>query len=156
MNHLGRRDFLRSGLAFGALGFGVMSPALWTRQLMAGNPDQDKKIIFIFQRGGNDGINTVIPRGDSQYNTSRRPSLYIPPAQGIQLGNGFAELNPVMAPIMEVFNNTAINGVEGPGNLAVLHRVGYANQSPVPFLEPGLLGGRLARRQGTAGGDVLS
>jgi uncharacterized protein (DUF1501 family) len=131
--NLNRRNFLRSSLACGAYGFGLFQPALWQRQLLAGNPDQNKKLIFIFQRGGNDGINTVIPRGDSDYNQQTRPSLFIPEANGLDLGNGFAQLNPAMQPIMEVYNNTALNGADGLGNLAVIHRVGYANQSRSHF-----------------------
>ena len=131
--NLNRRNFLRTSLACGAYGFGMFQPALWQRQLYAGTPDQNKKLIFIFQRGGNDGINTVIPRGDADYNQQTRPTLFIPEANALDLGNGFAQLNPAMAPMMELYNSTALNGVEGLGNLAVIHRIGYDNQSRSHF-----------------------
>jgi uncharacterized protein (DUF1501 family) len=38
-----------------------------------------------------------------------------------------------MAPMMEIYNSTALNGQVGPGNLAVIHRVGYNNQSQSHF-----------------------
>jgi len=117
-----RRDFLKSTLAWGAFGGGFLHTV--GRQALAADPDNGKKMIFIFQRGGNDGINTVIPRGDSAYNTTLRPSLFIPEASALDLGNGFAQLHPAMAPLMEVFNN---------GDLAVIHRVGYASQSRSHF-----------------------
>ena len=126
-----RRQFLRRGaLLGGALGF---HPYLLNHSLNAAEPGDNKKLIFIFQRGGNDGINTVIPRGDNEYSTSNRPSLYIPEGGALDLGNGFAQLNSAMAPMMSLYNSTQLTGVEGPGNLAVIHRVGYANQSRSHF-----------------------
>jgi uncharacterized protein (DUF1501 family) len=129
-----RRQFLKAGsLTFGALGLNSFTPSLFQRDLLAGNADSDKKLIFIFQMGGNDGINTVIPTGDPDYNTDTRPTLYIPSSQAIDTGNGFAQLHPSLQPMMEIFNHSALNGQPGPGNLAVLHRIGYANQSQSHF-----------------------
>ena len=34
---------------------------------------------------------------------------------------------------MEIFNSQKLNGKEGPGNLAIIHRVGYAGQSRSHF-----------------------
>ena len=77
--HWNRRDFLRAGglTAFG-LGLNLTAPALLRRSLLAASPGDDTKLIFIFQRGGNDAVNTVIPYGDSEYNTINRPTLFIP------------------------------------------------------------------------------
>ncbi len=89
--NLSRRHFLKSSLASTALGTGSL--ALFNRQLQAAaNPN--KKMIFIFQRGGNDCVNTVIPRGDSEYNDINRPSIFIAENQALDLGNGFAQLHP--------------------------------------------------------------
>ena len=38
----------------------------------------DKKLLFIFLRGGIDGLNTVLPIQDSAYNATNRPDIYIP------------------------------------------------------------------------------
>ena len=132
--NISRRRFLGSGsLALSALGLNMASPALFQRKLLAAPGLSSKKMIFIFQQGGNDGVNTVIPRGDTDYNTRTRPSLYIPSSEAIPSGNGFAEFHPALAPMMEIYNQSSINGQEGPGNLAVLHRVGYDGQSRSHF-----------------------
>ncbi|OHB76591.1 MAG: hypothetical protein A2Z25_05970 [Planctomycetes bacterium RBG_16_55_9] len=129
-----RREFLRAGslTALGA-GLGFLNPEIFKSSVFANSASEDAKMIFIFQRGGNDGVNTVIPYGDPEYNTGNRPSLYIPPARAIDLGNGFAGLHPSMAPMMEIYDHSGLNGLDGPGNLAVIHRVGYAGQSQSHF-----------------------
>jgi uncharacterized protein (DUF1501 family) len=120
-----------------ALGAGLsfIKPEIFEHQALAGRVafDPDTKLIFIFQRGGNDGVNTVIPYGDSEYNKSNRPTLFIPRASAIDLGNDFAGLHPRMAPMMEIYNHPALTGFDGPGNLAILHRIGYAGQSKSHF-----------------------
>jgi uncharacterized protein (DUF1501 family) len=129
-----RREFLRAG-AFTALGAGLnlLSPGILTHKLLANGADDDTKLIFIFQRGGNDGVNTVIPYGDSEYNANNRPALYISPDSAIDLGNGFAGLHPRMVPMMDIYDHPNLTGIEGPGNLAVIHRVGYVGQSKSHF-----------------------
>lgn len=129
-----RRQFLKTGaLAWGALGINLLAPGLFQRRLLAADLPADRKLIFIFQNGGNDGVNTLIPSGDLEYNTDTRPTLYIPPAQAIDTGNGFAHLHPALQPLMEIYNHSSLNGIPGPGNLAVLHRIGYSGQSQSHF-----------------------
>jgi uncharacterized protein (DUF1501 family) len=131
---MNRRDFLRSNVLAGTAGLALSHPFLMSRQLLADEtPGNGKRLIFIFQRGGNDGINTVIPRGDSDYNRKNRPTLYIPKGDALDTGNGFAELHPALAPMMELYNGKSINGKAGAGNLAVLHRIGYSDQSRSHF-----------------------
>ncbi len=130
---LTRRDVLRGG-GYTALGFGLnlLCPAFLTGRLWASSPE-DAKLVFIFQRGGNDGVNTLIPYGDPQYNVTNRPSLFIPRDEAIDLGNDFAGLHPRMVPMMDIYNHPDLNRTPGPGNLAVIHRVGYASQSQSHF-----------------------
>ncbi|HOW68658.1 MAG TPA: DUF1501 domain-containing protein, partial [Verrucomicrobiota bacterium] len=131
---LSRRGFIRNtGFALGGLTCWGLAPHPFSRLLMAAPTAQDKKLLFIFQTGGNDGINTVIPRGDADYNTTTRPTLFIPENQALDTGNGFAQLHPRLQPMMEIYNHSRLNGQDGPGNLAVLHRVGYAGQSQSHF-----------------------
>ncbi|MCP4256162.1 MAG: DUF1501 domain-containing protein [Planctomycetes bacterium] len=130
-----RREFIQAG-GMAALGFGLnfIKPEIINNIILANTMDeQDTKLVFIFQRGGNDSVNTVIPHGDPEYNIGNRPTLYIPPASAIDLGNDFASLHPRMAPIMEIYNHPDLTGVDGPGNLAIIHRVGYARQSKSHF-----------------------
>lgn len=132
--NLHRRHFLKLGsLAWGALGLNLLAPGIFQRRLFAADLLADRKLIFIFQNGGNDGINTVIPTGDPAYNTDTRPSLYIPPSQAIDTGNGFAHLHPALQPMLEIYDRQSLTGRDGPGNLAVLHRVGYSGQSQSHF-----------------------
>ncbi len=128
---MNRRSLLRSSAALGA------SLPFWNslqqRAHAASTTGNPKKLIFIFQRGGNDGINTIIPRGDTGYNTDIRPDIFIPENAAIDSGNGFAQFHPGLAPMMGIYNHSAINGADGMGNLAAIHRVGYARQSRSHF-----------------------
>jgi uncharacterized protein (DUF1501 family) len=130
-----RREFIKAG-SLAAFGFGLNffgAKTMKGRALPNRRDDEGTKLIFIFQRGGNDGVNTVIPHGDPEYNVSNRPTLYIPPASAIDLGNNFASLHPRMAAMMEIYNHPSLTGIDGPGNLAIIHRVGYAGQSKSHF-----------------------
>ncbi len=131
---LTRRSFLKSSglLTWGAISTNLFTPVLFNR-LYAGTENNNKRLIFIFQRGGNDGLNTVIPRGDAAYSATTRPTLFIPQNLAIDSGNGFAQFHPSLQPFMEVYNKSSINGQPGPGNLAVIHRVGYSGQSRSHF-----------------------
>lgn len=132
---LSRRQFFKAGCltTFGVFGVNPFTAGFLQRELIAGNVDSNKKLIFIFQNGGNDGINTIIPTGDPDYNTETRPTLYIPPNLAIDSGNGFAQFHPRLQPMMEIYNRSTLNGQDGPGNLAVLHRIGYSGQSQSHF-----------------------
>lgn len=130
-----RRKFLQAG-SLTALGLGLnfLNPEIIKGRALANRTDgEEAKLVFIFQRGGNDGVNTVIPHGDPEYNIGNRPTLYIPPASAIDLGNNFASLHPSMAAMMEIYNHPNLTGIDGPGNLAIIHRVGYAGQSKSHF-----------------------
>ncbi|MBM3837193.1 MAG: DUF1501 domain-containing protein [Verrucomicrobia bacterium] len=145
MNILTRRTFLERSLqvALGATASAFLNvPSFMQRALAQGTiPQRNKKILFVFLRGGNDGLNTIIPWGDSAYNQTTRPSLYIPPpdpltsvsgriptttdqTRTVDLGNGFAGIHPGLAGLAPVFND---------GQVALIHRVGYPKQSRSHF-----------------------
>lgn len=118
-----RRSFLRGcGLTLAGFGASSLFPSALIRHAMAA-PASDRKLLFIFLRGGNDGINTVIPHGDTQYSPTNRPTLHIPSGAAIDL-NGFASFHPALADMMDGFN---------AGELAVVHRIGYSNSSRSHF-----------------------
>ncbi|MCA8959690.1 MAG: DUF1501 domain-containing protein [Planctomycetes bacterium] len=123
---LDRRRFLglgASGVALGMLGPVLRSPFA-SSLFAAGGPLPAKKMLVIFMRGGNDGVNTVIPYGDPEYNDTNRPSLFIPDVDALDLGNGFAKLHPALS---------ALHDVHLAGDLATIHRVAYAGQSRSHF-----------------------
>ena len=130
MNIFNRRRFLKTtSLAFSALGLNMVAPTMFQKRMEAAAMANNKKLIFIFLQGGNDGINTILPRGDAMYNTTTRPTLFIPEGEALDSGNGFAQLHPALSPIGEVYNHSSINGLNGAGNMALLHRIGYGGQS---------------------------
>jgi uncharacterized protein (DUF1501 family) len=79
VNEMNRRALLKGLFASSVLGpLGVML----RRPVFAANPDNGKTVVIIFQRGANDGLNTIVPFGDSQY-YSARDVINIPsPASG--------------------------------------------------------------------------
>src|SRR4051812_15933767 len=154
-NVLTRRSFLGSSLKTSmavALSTLVDIPFVMKRALAEGSIGLNgKKVLFIWLRGANDSLNSVIPIQDPAYGTSR-PTLAIPkdaginyatanlPADfpvnltstagtysylnGIRLGNGFAALHPSLKFLAPVYN---------AGDLALIHRVAYAAQSRSHF-----------------------
>lgn len=161
---LTRRSFLARSSALG-LGTAMATitdiPFVMKRALAEGTIGQPsrsgrvKKLLFIFLRGANDGLNALIPYGDTAYNTTHRPTLYLPPDPaapwsaagpayfpasgtstgtylrpdgsplgGLAIGNGFAGLHPSLKFLAPVYN---------AGDLALVHRVGYPNQSRSHF-----------------------
>ena len=129
-----RREFLRllatAGASTAAVAFGdPLRPRLAFAQTGAG-----KTLVVIFQRGGCDGLNTVVPFGDANY-YALRPTIAVPPpnagnpAAALAL-NGFGAptnllgLHPGLAPLMRIWND---------GRLAVLPATHYPNASQSHF-----------------------
>ena len=159
MNILSRRSFLSHSAKLG-LGTALASltdvPFVMKRALaegsigLPGSNGRVKKLLFIFLRGANDGLNTLITFGDSAYGPPNRVDLEIKkdPVQlytalgravfpeagsvagtyahpyGLSLGNGFAALHPSLKFLSPVYNS---------GDLAAIHRVGYPRQSRSHF-----------------------
>src|SRR5688572_84571 len=163
LNLITRRNFLsasaKTSLAI-ALSTLVDIPLVMKQALAEGTiglpgPDgKKKKVLFIWLRGANDGLNSVIPIQDPAYDSSR-PTLAIPPDPGtiyttrgpadfpissadplspdfdtyhypfaIRSGNGFAALHPSLKFLSPVYN---------AGDLALIHRVAYPRQSRSHF-----------------------
>ena len=152
-NIINRRDFLstvgKAGIA-AALASIANVPGFLKRAMAEGTIGSGKKVLFIWLRGANDSLNSVIPWGDPAYVTAR-PDIKIPfdangvytptgvpaafPLAGsastygfypmaIPLGNGFAALHPSLKFLAPVYN---------AGDLALIHRVGYPKQSRSHF-----------------------
>jgi uncharacterized protein (DUF1501 family) len=156
---LTRRNFFTTttGLAATAALSSLTDVPLFVQKALAegglGQPGANgrvKKLLFIFLRGANDGLNNVIPHGDDAYGPKIRDNIAIPvdPTQSwsvqgkalfpeagtsgatfaypysLPLGNGFAGLHPALKFLTPVYN---------AGELALIHRVAYPQQSRSHF-----------------------
>jgi uncharacterized protein (DUF1501 family) len=125
-----RRRFLQGGAAV-ALGCAELSRQLITstfsfRPAYASEVDQaTKTLVVLFLRGGIDGLNVVVPHGDSVYYEAR-PSLAIARQsdQLIDLGDGMFGLNAALQPLMSSWND---------GKLAIAHAVASPDRTRSHF-----------------------
>jgi uncharacterized protein (DUF1501 family) len=117
-----RRDFFKTA---GLLGVPLLAPRL----VFAADGDASSStdtLIVIFQRGGMDGLQAVIPHADNDY-YRLRPSIGIP-RPGATNGaidlDGFFGLNPAAAPLKSLYDS---------GRLAVVHAAGLRSQNRSHF-----------------------
>jgi len=118
---MNRRDFLSMATATGAAlsmprAFGsvmLQADALPTARSRCG-----KLLVLIELKGGNDGLNTVIPFADPRYYSLRR-TLAVPRERVIALDER-AGLHPSLAPLLPLWRD---------GELAVVQGVGYAQMN---------------------------
>jgi uncharacterized protein (DUF1501 family) len=103
-----RRDVLKWA------GLGALVSLSPTLALAAGNAPSPKLLVLIELKGGNDGLNTVIPYADPAYYAAR-PKLAIAREQVLQLDE-HTGLHPAMAPLMPLWQG---------GSLALVQGVGY-------------------------------
>ncbi len=100
-----RRRFL---LASSLLPFAGAVPLVFA----AAEPSR-KLLILVELKGGNDGLNTVIPYSDSRY-TELRPRLAIPRDQVVQLTERTG-LHPALAPLRPLWDKHELAIVQGVG-----------------------------------------
>lgn len=161
-NIYSRRQFLGRSAKIGmaaALSTLVDIPFVMKRALAEGSIGLNgKKVLFIWLRFGNDGLNNIIPIGDLQY-SAIRPNIGISPENGVNYAATGACFDPTLyldgnSTMRSSTDNTfsyanAIstgNGfaalhpalkfmapVYNSGDLALLHRVAYPKQSRSHF-----------------------
>ncbi len=134
-----RRDFIKHlplGLAAASVPFsvaGLSGRAFASHPLMNTllntQSDNDRILVIINLQGGNDGLNTVIPFQDSNYDTYRKDIGFVSSAEKAKLApfalRSDLALNYVMGdPFMNLFK---------AGKLAVIQNVGYADPSRSHF-----------------------
>ncbi|MGH9459480.1 MAG: DUF1501 domain-containing protein [Thermoanaerobaculia bacterium] len=119
-----RRCFLKStGLALVA---GAFVPGVFVRMAHAGEAANGRVLVAVFLRGAIDGLNAVVPYGESAYYAARR-SIAIP-RPGTDGGaldlDGFFGLHPALEPLMPLWKN---------GSLAIVHAAGSPHASRSHF-----------------------
>ena len=122
-----RRVFLKdAGTA--VVGFSMV-PAFLQRTAFAAVPSTGRKkiLVAIFQRGGADGLNIVVPHGDDFY-YEHRPSIAIrrpDPQRPSALDlDGFFGLHPQLESLMPIYQ---------AGDLAFVQAVGSRDSSRAHF-----------------------
>jgi uncharacterized protein (DUF1501 family) len=115
-NTIGRRQFIRTAATLSAAGILIVGPHAWAARALEGDSSR-KRLVVVFLRGAVDGLNVVVPYGDSQY-YDQRPTIAIPRAGGdgaiIDLDGHFG-LNPALISIMPMWKD---------GTLAFVHSCG--------------------------------
>ncbi len=102
--------------------FGVGSlPAWLSRSVYADDASSRRKkiLVAIFQRGAVDGLNVVVPFGESRY-YDLRPSIGIPKPDGTSNSavdlDGFFGLHPSLAPLKPMFDARQLAIVDAVGS----------------------------------------
>ena len=120
-----RRAFLKStGLGFLAL---AAPPSFLVRAAGAEQDRRGKVLVVVFQRGGMDGLNVVIPFKDRAYYTLRPSIAVAEPAAGEERAidlDGFYALHPALAPLKKLYDG---------GQLAIVHAAGSPDNSRSHF-----------------------
>ncbi len=120
----GRRDFMKGGLALVSIGTTAQSLLKGSVAFAAQNPGdvaprQAGKILILVQlAGGNDGLNTLIPIGDSAYHSVRK-TIGIDDAQALPLVSAFG-----LCPELK-----GVKGLWDAGHVAIVRGVGYPEQN---------------------------
>ena len=126
VDKIGRREFLRAGLVFGAGAAGLAAgyaavPDVFARAMYAAKQEKvtnDKVLVMIQLAGGNDGLQTVIPLTDQAYR-DMRPQLSKSADAALPISSEFG-LNK---------NLTGTKKLWDDGKLAIVQGVGYPKPS---------------------------
>lgn len=126
-----RRFFLKStGIALAGLGAATQSPSFLARTLAQTSATKRRKVLIaIFQRGAMDGLNAVVPYGESAY-YDLRPTLAVPaPGKGDAAASainldGFFGLHPGLQSFKQLFDDK---------QLAIVHAVGSPDSTRSHF-----------------------
>lgn len=119
-----RRTFLKN---LGLAGTGAMLLGKIPVSALANNPlsqaladtSTDRVLVLIRLKGGNDGLNTIVPLFDYGTYTRLRPTLAIPRNEVLALDDGEGIPN-TMEPLMRMWQD---------GQMKVAHNIGYADQN---------------------------
>ncbi len=89
-------------------------------------------LVCVFQRGAADGLNSVVPYGDTEY-YNQRTTINIPAPGNLGAAidlDGFYGLHPALAPLKPIYD---------AGNLGIVHATGIPHGSRSHFAAQGLM-----------------
>jgi uncharacterized protein (DUF1501 family) len=117
---MNRRFFLKSGsIALASVGISLSAPSFLERIVLGNTPGGKRKtLIAIFQRGAVDGLNVVVPFGESDYYSSR-PSIAIPKpgdTDGAINLDGFFGLHPSMSAFKPLWDSKRLAIIHASGS----------------------------------------
>src|ERR1043166_7961927 len=119
---MNRRYFIKSGsIALASFGVMTATPSFLKRALAAtvGNTGKRKTLIALFQRGAVDGLNVVVPFGESAY-YDMRPNIAIPkPNGGAEAAlnlDGFFGLHPSLSAFKPLWDSKRLAIVHASGS----------------------------------------
>jgi uncharacterized protein (DUF1501 family) len=120
-----RRQFFKGGVA--AFTVTYAAPQVLSEVALAQGATS-RNLVVLYLSGGNDALSMLIPYNDPFY-YSRRPNIAIPAGNVLQVGTDSSKvtlgLNPRLTGLKQIFDR---------GQLALIQRTGYANQSRSHFL----------------------
>ncbi len=90
--------------------------------------ENDRVLIIIRLRGGNDSLNMVVPSGEYGIYQNKRPTIAIPQNELFDLGEGFSLPN-----FMVNAEKSNLQAMWNEGKMSVVHAVGYPNPSASHF-----------------------
>jgi len=119
-----RRSFIQAlGLVGGGsmmLGGANLTAAQPSRLTTAlANADSDRVLVLIRLKGGNDGLNTIIPIYDYDFYAQNRPTIHYQESELFSLSPDFG-IPPALSPLQSLW---------GDGSMKVIHGVGYPDQN---------------------------
>ncbi|MGZ8268179.1 MAG: DUF1501 domain-containing protein [Burkholderiales bacterium] len=104
---MNRRDFLT------AAGAATVAALVPRAALAAASADYGNLLILVELKGGNDGLNTVVPYASSEY-YALRPRLAVPRDNVLQLDESTG-LHPSLKPLISLWENHELAVVQGVG-----------------------------------------
>jgi uncharacterized protein (DUF1501 family) len=120
-----RRQFVKGGVAAFTVTFAAPE---FLSDLARAQGVHTRNLVILYLSGGNDSLSMLIPYNDPSY-YSRRPTIGIPAGQVLQIGSDSSNvalgLHPRLTGLKQIFNQ---------GQLALVQRTGYDNQSRSHFL----------------------
>jgi uncharacterized protein (DUF1501 family) len=117
--NLSRRDLFKSSI----IALGALSLPSWMPRIAFAGPEKAPKgdtLVCIFQRGGMDGLNAVVPHGEKAYYAAR-DTLAIPQPKpsdakaAIDL-DGFFGLHPSLRPLKDIFDAKQLAIINATGS----------------------------------------